>query len=914
MGAWLFSLCILAAGTVRGADGLPDAQRQQEHQKTVQADTNHMVRRTSTMLRVLDYYQLDKSAEKRFLDEVAATLAGLSREQMNEVIARLDKAARTPEGKKADQEVAQAYERHREILERLRGLLARYDAVKTLDQAAERLDRAGKEQLELHLRGDQLVQDWQNATDNRKPRQTLRTDLRREADDQGDLHKEVAAVLRQAAALRDELPAEQQVRLQKAVDLARDRQVLERMTHAVDNLKQPASRTEQLKAAADEQRRAAADLQDVARVLRTPLDRLTALREARTRLQQAQEGQESLRTDTQARQDPRVQDVEKQQVKQGGTRPAQDMADKQGRLEHTTHDAENLLKPHVEELANRLPPGEQAMRQAEEALRKNKPGDALTPQHRAEENLAAVRKDLDRLITEAEKQQSDPLAALQKAVKDVDRLIKEEKDAQRKTKEAEKNQQQAERLAQLAQQQKELARRTDEVNDQAPVAKQEAQAALDQAARSMEEAADALRDKKTTDALAKQDQAVKSLDQAKQNLAEQVAAIEKRRSEIAALEKAAGKLDKLAKEQAQVAEQAQAAARKEGPQDTHDLAKQQGELTPRAQEVGKDLKEASPQASAKVEQSAKHMENARAALNNQETQPGAKQAQNAADKLKEAQEAVAKALTENLGQEIADQAAMQPGEVDPANAAQQLAKAIEQGQHAAQASQAAAKQLEQKEAGKQAAKSMAKSQEGTQAAMAALGQAQALAPDILQVPLMIAGGELAQAGQELDQCEPAAAHESQQAAVKGMQQALQMLKAAAATMAQREAQSGKQSNATASAGRPGQAAGDKPGQEPGQKPGPGKNRGNKRTPSPDNNLASGIGDRLADGRLKNASSQLGEVGGDGAFLHLPPRQRDMIRQALSDKLPPEYAAFIQQYYVNIARGKPAAKPLTSEKR
>ena len=43
---------------------------------------------------------------------------------------------------------------------------------------------------------------------------------------------------------------------------------------------------------------------------------------------------------------------------------------------------------------------------------------------------------------------------------------------------------------------------------------------------------------------------------------------------------------------------------------------------------------------------------------------------------------------------------------------------------------------------------------------------------------------------------------------------------------------------------------------------------------------------------------------------LPPRQREMIRQALSAKLPPEYAALIQQYYVNIARGKPA----TTEKR
>jgi hypothetical protein len=33
---------------------------------------------------------------------------------------------------------------------------------------------------------------------------------------------------------------------------------------------------------------------------------------------------------------------------------------------------------------------------------------------------------------------------------------------------------------------------------------------------------------------------------------------------------------------------------------------------------------------------------------------------------------------------------------------------------------------------------------------------------------------------------------------------------------------------------------------------------------------------------------------------LPPRQRELIRQALASELPPEYAAQIQQYYLNIS--------------
>ena len=57
--------------------------------------------------------------------------------------------------------------------------------------------------------------------------------------------------------------------------------------------------------------------------------------------------------------------------------------------------------------------------------------------------------------------------------------------------------------------------------------------------------------------------------------------------------------------------------------------------------------------------------------------------------------------------------------------------------------------------------------------------------------------------------------------------------------------------------------------------------------------------------MDNAASKLENVTGDGSFLHLPPRQRELIQQAISGTLPPEYAGLIQQYYINIARGRPA---------
>ena len=87
----------------------------------------------------------------------------------------------------------------------------------------------------------------------------------------------------------------------------------------------------------------------------------------------------------------------------------------------------------------------------------------------------------------------------------------------------------------------------------------------------------------------------------------------------------------------------------------------------------------------------------------------------------------------------------------------------------------------------------------------------------------------------------------------------------------------------------------------GQKPGEGK--------SQEKNEPKGSGDRFADGKVSNEKAQLADAkDGEGSFLHLPPRQREMIRQARSGRLPPEYAAMIQQYFANIAGGRPATMP------
>ena len=69
----------------------------------------------------------------------------------------------------------------------------------------------------------------------------------------------------------------------------------------------------------------------------------------------------------------------------------------------------------------------------------------------------------------------------------------------------------------------------------------------------------------------------------------------------------------------------------------------------------------------------------------------------------------------------------------------------------------------------------------------------------------------------------------------------------------------------------------------------------------------GDGNRIADGKVNNTQGQGIDGIGMDQFLQLPPRQRELIRQALTGNLPPDYAAQIQQYYLNICAAPPSAQ-------
>ena len=214
----------LFAGSLLAQD---DLAGQKERQREIQADTDFTVRRLQTLLRVLDFYQANKSAQQKALGEMAQTLAGLSKEQMTEVLARLDAAAK-PE--KADAERDAAYVKHREILDSLKDLMNRYDAVQNLDQAADRLEKFSRKQLELHLIASQFERDQAElnnsdlgfaerlSIERRVKNRVLES--RRIVDGQKELHKDVSLLLKQIVDLKPALSEEHRLRVLNMEKLA----------------------------------------------------------------------------------------------------------------------------------------------------------------------------------------------------------------------------------------------------------------------------------------------------------------------------------------------------------------------------------------------------------------------------------------------------------------------------------------------------------------------------------------------------------------------------------------------------------------------------------------------------------------------------------------------------------------------
>ena len=425
---------LLACASVLAVLGLLPAARgeeadltvQKERQKQIQAETDQFVKKIGTMLRVLEYYHVDQAAEQKMLMEVAVALSGLSKDQMTQVIARLDAAAQTADKTKSEQEIKEAYARHREIITTLKGLLAKYDAVKSLDQVAERLDKSAKIQLDMHLQTADIIK---NIEDRQRPDldqsrrlavfrkyPNLYLEQKRQGDGEADLQQEVMLLLKQASALKANLSAELKNRLKNMEDLAAKQRLQESFYLVVSKLRAQgyqANRIENWKSGNALQFQIAGNLRELARALRKNPDAVAALREAQARIDQAIREQETITKETKE-QTPKNEDAKTDPKKLTfpGTEPlpnvktppkkplspvdavqakkdaeaaekAAELGKKQTVLEFETQETENLVKPVAKEAAEKVKSAEKAMEEAKKALAKNEPEKAGKPQEQA---------------------------------------------------------------------------------------------------------------------------------------------------------------------------------------------------------------------------------------------------------------------------------------------------------------------------------------------------------------------------------------------------------------------------------------------------------------------------------------------------------------------------------------------------
>jgi hypothetical protein len=858
-------------------------------QKQTQAETERVARRLESMVRVLGYHQVDASVEQKIMDEAAGTLKGLSQQQMRDILQRLEKAMQSPSPVEADQQLDQAHDKHREVLDRFRQLIARFEMVRSLEQAAQRFDKMAKEEAQLRER----VQRADQQRRERAPRGMRSESPAQHALRQEDIARESDALLQKLNDLKGDLPEEVKPRIDKTLRLAEERHLLETLRDAANHLRYRNARE-----ADDRQIQAQNDLERMARTLRAPTEKLAALQEARDRVQKLIPEQDALRAEAEAAQDPRQRDAKDVQPDRK-IQTAQKLASRQTEVQVQTRDTKDLVEQHAPDVAQKLTKADNAMQVARERLRESQPQRAPESQKIAGARLQEAKDLLDQLVAQEEKHQRDPLVGLEKAIEQLDKLIADEKQARQKVQEALQAKKPHD-LKQQAVRQQNLAEKAEEIAQKPLAAQPEAKELIQSAAEAMHQASEQLFGQQGEPAVAHQERALADLNKARAALQADAQAMKERREQIAQMEEAAKKLDALHQQEQEIAKSAAQAAQEQAkaqpPADAkpqnEQLAQKQQATKQQTQELAQALQKLAAKASEKTKNSTPTMQQAADALKQQQAKKGSEQADKAAQQLAEAKDALNDALAQKMAEESAAEAMQNPDKVQPGEAAVHVAKALLESKEAAKQAGEAAQKSEQKQ------QAMNKSQSATQSAQAALDQARALSPQNVMPSLDEARQHLDKAQQQLQQSTPSSAQQSQQQAASRLSQALQALQQTMAAMEKMQGQQSAQQEKEGKNGQQGQkqAKGQK-GQQQQKSQQTAQNQGDDKNKQGDPNQN---GER--DG---NAKAEKLDVKGNSTFVNLPARQRELILQALSEKLPPEHAAQIQRYFENIAGGKSA---------
>ncbi len=384
MRCWLILLLLLGVFPVAVAAQAPkDLARQREEQEAVRAETDRFARRVGMVLRVLQQNQLDGDSETELLQELVDNLSRLSKDEMTAVIARLEVAQKTADAQRAKAEQDEAGKQHGKALASLKIMLAKYDAIRSLDQASEQLERLARKQFDLTLETTRLKHLAANSPlpVGVKDRQGYLSRLAQKlAFAQKEIQDEFMKMCKQLNKLAKSADAASPHPWKQVQAAIVTRKHEERSVQSIDALFEA-----KLTDALARQQPLAADMLYFAQVLRPVPERTAALREVRRQLERIISEQEPLLLLTEV----------------ADAKALAELVSRQAGIEFDTLSTRLNLHRFVEPLANKLTVAESAMNDSAVSLIRGQK-DASKSQSQALAVLREVDRELEKLLAESQ--------------------------------------------------------------------------------------------------------------------------------------------------------------------------------------------------------------------------------------------------------------------------------------------------------------------------------------------------------------------------------------------------------------------------------------------------------------------------------------------------------------------------------
>ncbi len=907
-------------------------------QRQIRASAQNVADAIDQLLTDFDRNGLNGGEDVKVLHAIRSILGNLTDKEMEQVVNLLQAARTATAPSTVKKNALAAFNIQKQVLARLRQLLIqhqRQQAIRKLARLLRELSNRQDTNLRETLALAQLTQDKTSATVD----ETQRAALDLQCSEQKSIQTETVHILDALDALTTATSDE---RPKLAAQHAKTATLDFLLARAVADLDES-----RLLSCAGNQKNIRDNLRIMARVLSTPHDDASRLRQAMRDLDVAIQQQRELIETTKAAATPDTAIADKQ-------------AENTDRTDQVRQQVQNLSPVAAAHVQNAIA----AMQEARAALIAKEQSRALTGEQAALDLLLKARAELDQQFAKAQKdsqKKADPHEALKETQKKLADLSQQQEQL-KKDSAAKPDKQQADKQTALQKQTQDLQQQT------APQFPKAADA-LGDAAQQMQKAADALQ--KQQPAMDAQQAAEAALKQAAEAMKDDAAKLDKAADELKSTESVIATLAALIQRQQKLElATGKVAVNAAAKPTATEMAPNQQQLTTDTESLRTHLPEDTRAADTPLVSARQNMTAATVWLQSAKAGTAHPQQQQALANLYAAKNALEKKrnkLADQLGQpvsnnseiakamqdlakaqqdtadaqqmldkagaapmqqlqerqqQLADAVLQHPAAQDPATpaaaaqraaqeAAQQLAKgnlkdaiqAMQQAQVAMQKNNAQATQNGQLQQGGQSSPSMqplvqqqqrlreaaqqmanAKQDANAQAAMQEASQALQDAANTVGSLATNSGTLPGSVAQPMQNAQMSLASATEQA--NGSTPANAGAAAANATAAQNAMAQAQAALADAAAGEIGAGEGQGQGQAQGQGQEPGKGHGT-----------------AGEGNWNGASSSGGIAAvkaAGGQFIGLPPRDRAAIKQSQSEKYPQEYGPLIEQYMKNLA--------------